>query len=124
MPAASPQRARAWTLLYESFPVLQNVIHANTINNPENGMTLRAYVRRHFGDFRIALEAESNEYIVQTFRLDTYLKRSLPSRITFQNACEGKLALPTPDLLHCHFIMAKILHASGMGQVVENFMRE
>lgn len=51
------KRTSAWTFLYESFPALRNTIHAESINDPVNGMTLLTDLHTWFGDFRLAFEA-------------------------------------------------------------------
>ncbi|OQE30230.1 hypothetical protein PENFLA_c003G01954 [Penicillium flavigenum] len=119
-------RVNAWTLLYESSPALRNTIHAETTNDPSNGMTLLTDLHTWFGDFQLAFQATDrpNEYKVLTFKRATTVEPLIPDKVTSINAAREDMSLPSPVLLHCHCVKAKILHASGMGKAVEKFMRE
>ncbi|CAP94480.1 Pc18g02560 [Penicillium rubens Wisconsin 54-1255] len=120
------KRTSAWTFLYESFPALRNTIHAESINDPVNGMTLLTDLHTWFGDFRLAFEATDrpNEYKILTFGRPLATAGHIPEKVTFTNAAPDDISLPSPVLLHCHCVMAKIFHVSGMGETVEKFMRK
>ncbi|CAG8265346.1 unnamed protein product [Penicillium nalgiovense] len=125
-PTVRTKRTSAWTFLYESFPALRNTIHAESINDPANGMTLLTDLHTWLGDFRLAFEATDipNEYKILTFKRPPATAGHIPEKVTFTNAAPDDISLPSPVLLHCHCVMAKIFHASGMGETVEKFMRK
>jgi hypothetical protein len=53
--------------------------------------------------------------------LSSFLKHSidLPEKITFLNAADKDIELPSAELLECHWRLAEIFNASGMAKIIE-----
>ncbi|CDM35412.1 unnamed protein product [Penicillium roqueforti FM164] len=117
-------------VLYRCFPLVRQVqegISTETINDTSNGMTLRANIHDEFRRFTIALKP-TNVYEVKTFpRFPKWDISALPtsSTIHLTQADDAQdVALPKAALLDCHYRLSEILNASGMGHVIDRYLRD
>lgn len=67
-----------------------------------------------------------NTHVVKTYpNFETPLKANLPvANLLTLTAHDGRDALPSPILLEVHASIARILHATGMGELIERILRE
>ncbi|KAE8156608.1 hypothetical protein BDV40DRAFT_293396 [Aspergillus tamarii] len=117
-------RARAWEVLYRCFPGVRRAgLSVDNINDLSNGLTLRRSVHDEFGAFNIALKPTNvtNKYEVKYFRrYPPSDRRLLPETIELTKANDAReLALPSRTLLDCHYRLAEVLNASGLGEIIE-----
>ncbi|KAE8135355.1 hypothetical protein BDV38DRAFT_284990 [Aspergillus pseudotamarii] len=98
----STGRAKAWEVLYRCFP---------------------GSVHDQFGPFNIVLQPTNlmNKYEVKYFyKYPPSDRRLLPETIELKKAKDTEqLALPNRALLDCHYRLAEILNASGLGEIIE-----
>ncbi|GAD99641.1 predicted protein [Paecilomyces variotii No. 5] len=128
--------ARCWTALYLFFPDILEVaqIGPDNINHPKNAMSLMSIVHSEFGCLRLALES-TGQGEPSTYKVITYpgfqsgLRLFLPPPndnneriVRFEN--HGNCDLPSRILLDTHAAIARILHASGKAEDIENIYRE
>ncbi|EER45447.1 conserved hypothetical protein [Histoplasma capsulatum H143] len=116
--------AQTWATLKRLFPI---AIGPSGINDPTNLLTLWSPIHDEFGALRLAFNptGRENEYEILTFgRFQTMLGIHLPQSrmVTFRS--HSDMALPSPELLGTHAALAKILHASGMAETIDNIMRD
>ncbi|OJJ45832.1 hypothetical protein ASPZODRAFT_69075 [Penicilliopsis zonata CBS 506.65] len=120
-----------WEVLSRCFPGVRRAgMRPENINDPANGLTLLGPLHLQFGKFRMAFQPTEtpHTYRLKTYpRFSTYLHQSLPESrtVTFTKADDaGAIPRPSAALLDCHFRLAEILHASGMGEYIEKKMRD
>ncbi|GAD93185.1 hypothetical protein ANI_1_1262034 [Paecilomyces variotii No. 5] len=118
-------RANTWEVLYRYFPGVQNTgTSADTINDPSNGIALADFIHKQFRNFRCTFRKTEipNQYGLKTYkRFPPALKPLLSSSpVQFERAENGAdVPFPHPDLLDCHYKIAEILNASGMGEEID-----
>ncbi|KAB8271513.1 hypothetical protein BDV30DRAFT_240487 [Aspergillus minisclerotigenes] len=117
-------RARAWEVLYRCFPEVRRAgLSGDTINDTSNGLTLRESLYYEFGKFNLALKptAVEHKYEVKYFRNYPRSDRELlPESIELKKVEDAQeLALPNCIFLDCHYRLAEILNASGMGVTIQ-----
>ncbi|KAF8464679.1 hypothetical protein BDZ91DRAFT_783580 [Kalaharituber pfeilii] len=124
------QASIIWDAIYRYFPSLLSRLNFSTdnINDTCNAMTLNSGLHAPFGRFSFALEPTShgNEYLLRRYRrFPTFFDPLLPDNgIMKFTAHHPSHRLPHPTLLETHASIAKILHMSGMGEYIENLLRE
>ncbi|KAE8144406.1 hypothetical protein BDV25DRAFT_96108 [Aspergillus avenaceus] len=125
---SSHDRAKAWEVLYRCFPQVRRAgLIVNNIHDLSNGLTLRRSIHDEFGKFHIALKPTEipNKYEVKYF--DSFPlsdRRLLPESIELKQAKDAqRLDLPDRVLLDCHYRLAEILNASGLGYIIEQHIR-
>ncbi|KAL1983045.1 hypothetical protein VTN96DRAFT_528 [Rasamsonia emersonii] len=91
---------------------------------------MTAYLHKEFGRFSFAFLAtdDANVYRLKTypkFTNDflTLLPKDLKVRFCSATGVED-VSLPNPILLNVHCTLAEILHASGMGETIDQQMRD
>ncbi|KAJ5718482.1 hypothetical protein N7488_004128, partial [Penicillium malachiteum] len=126
-PNQGPPRhlASAWEILYRCFPALRRLkFDWEDINNLENGITMAEWIHSRFGKFRLAFKATEvpHQYEVEIFgSIGNVYRSMIRDRITFTNLDPSKdHKLPSPIILECHYILAKILNASGMAEAFDD----
>ncbi|KAJ9191517.1 hypothetical protein DTO164E3_8803 [Paecilomyces variotii] len=122
--------AQIWATLRKVFPSIS--MEPADVNNDDNLMTLFELAHTGFGNFTLALEPTGapHEYKILRFKKQsTALNVFLPppnSRgdciVRFKKHAD--VDLPNPVLLETHAALAKILHASGMAEYIENILEE
>ncbi|KXG50800.1 uncharacterized protein PGRI_063720 [Penicillium griseofulvum] len=120
-----PDMATAWEILYRCFPALRRLrFNWEDINNLENGITMAEWIHSMFRTFRLAFKATEvpDQYDVETFGpIGNVYRNMIHDRITFTNHDSAKdHKLPSPIILECHYILAKILNASGMVEAFDH----
>ncbi|PWY81703.1 hypothetical protein BO94DRAFT_536927 [Aspergillus sclerotioniger CBS 115572] len=118
--------ASIWEMLYRCFPgVRRACLTVDTINSPENGLTMNVLLHAAFGEFRVAFKETDikHQYEIKTYGHTTYYERQMiptDRLVTFTQA-EGHKDIPLPDpaLLNCHYRVAEILHATGLAEVID-----
>lgn len=132
------------------FPGLQTRIvdRLENINAASNLLTFLAPLHQPFGEFRIAFEAQVRPLSLSKFALINYTNRNdarfqpgqnehrvrdwggiaevapfLPQDriVRFRDHTNGVTPLPDPYLLRVHLIIAEILHASGLAEILNEF---
>ncbi|KKZ66660.1 hypothetical protein EMCG_00223 [[Emmonsia] crescens] len=123
--------SKAWELLYRCFPTIRRAgVSIEDINDPSNGIMLRSSIHCEFGKFRCAFVATETPHIYtfKTFSLfpsDQHAFLPTDGIVTMQQAIDSEdVNLPSPMFLDCHHRIAEVLNASGMGEVIENLIRE
>ncbi|OJD13864.1 hypothetical protein AJ78_05735, partial [Emergomyces pasteurianus Ep9510] len=121
----------AWEVLYRCFPAIRRVgMSIENINDSSNGITLRSFIHSEFGKFRCAFVATEtpNVYTFKTFEgFSTDLQILLPEDriVTIQQAVNSEdVTLPSSTFFDCHHRIAEVLNATGMGQVIEQVIRD
>ncbi|RAK99966.1 HNH endonuclease signature motif containing protein [Aspergillus ibericus CBS 121593] len=117
---------KVWEVLFRCFPEVRgSTLEVDTINSPENGLTLTVNLHRAFGRFKIAFKATGikDQYEIKSYkRLNSVELSMIPKNrlVTFRQAEGHKdIPLPNPILLDCHYRIAEILDASGLREVIE-----
>ncbi|OJD09949.1 hypothetical protein AJ78_08842, partial [Emergomyces pasteurianus Ep9510] len=122
--------ANIWEVLFRCFPSLRRTgMRAANINDPSNGITLWDVIRKQFGKFRCAFEPTDTPHV---YNFKTYLGYPAQSafsppdrKITMRNAPGAEdVASPSRVLLECHWRVAEILNASGMGETIDQIIQE
>lgn len=124
------QTSAIWTNIYRYFPYLRNRLgfFLENLNDPRNVMMLESVLHDQFGSFLFALESTETEhqYRIKLFSgfPDAY-EFFLPSSgmVTFTSQ-DNRFRLPEPGLLAIHAAIAKILHATGRGEIVDKILRD
>ncbi|EPS28858.1 hypothetical protein PDE_03804 [Penicillium oxalicum 114-2] len=127
--------ASAWRVLYTCFPgVRRAALSPDTINSESNGLTLVSSYHEQFGSFQLAFKPveystdldqkdQDNKYEVKTYtRFPPYLRPTLPQSgfIELKKSNDAQnLQLPNQYYLDCHWRLAEVLNASGMGEVID-----
>ncbi|KAJ9198957.1 hypothetical protein DTO271D3_1148 [Paecilomyces variotii] len=97
------------------------------INECRNAITLNHVLHRNFGKFRIALDPTETEieYNVLKFRATSFAKLFISSNneVIFTQH-EPRYAMPSPELLRIHAIIAKVLHASGQAEYIDKILQD
>ncbi|KAJ9388363.1 hypothetical protein DTO063F5_2694 [Paecilomyces variotii] len=119
-----------WVAMRRYFPILTDPTHhfsQENINECRNAMTLHHGLHRNFGKFRIALDPteKENEYNILQFRATATAKRFLPAnnKILFTQH-DSRYAMPSPELLRIHAIIAKVLRASGQAEYIDKILQD
>ncbi|PSS08588.1 hypothetical protein M430DRAFT_37402 [Amorphotheca resinae ATCC 22711] len=136
-PAAAQEVSKAWEVLWRYFPAVRRCgLNIDNINDPSNGMTLSESIHRQFGRFSLAFIATE---IPNTYRIKTYhhfpkfyRQHFLPPNdvVTFQAAASDTgdisncIPPPNPIYLECHYRIAEILNASGMGKAIDQKLQD
>ncbi|KAK2806769.1 hypothetical protein FQN50_005631 [Emmonsiellopsis sp. PD_5] len=122
--------ARAWEALYRCFPRIRQIgMEYDDINALSNGISLRYDIHPQFGEFAIAFKPTDTENVYELKVFPSYptdLRPTLPEGLVkFTRAEDAQdLELPSAALLDCHYRLAEILNASGMGEAVEQYQKE
>lgn len=115
-----------WVTLRRCFPVLRKRINFDhtSINETRNGITILEILQGYFGRFEIAFEVTDTVNMYRVVKcVPRRVRVDLPERVTF--IChDGRYELPSPELLGIHAAIAKILHASGQGEVTDRILRD
>ncbi|KAJ9221356.1 hypothetical protein DTO271D3_8998 [Paecilomyces variotii] len=126
--------ARTWATLYALFPDLRDKANftADDINHPSNAMPLFGPLHTELGRLNLALEPtdKENTYVIRTyhgFRALMFRDLPLPNKnneriVTFNK--HDDYDLPSPVLLSTHATIAKILHASGKAESIDEILRD
>ncbi|KAJ9296394.1 hypothetical protein DTO271G3_5092 [Paecilomyces variotii] len=130
-PGSTYNVSQVWEALYRCFPTVRRVISTENINDRSNGLCLRDDMHKAFGAFGIAFEPTNtpNVYNLKSYRRARALRviRTIADvgQVTLQAANgAGDVPMPNPVLLECHWRVAEILNASGMGEEIDKYMRE
>ncbi|KAJ9195968.1 hypothetical protein DTO164E3_6506 [Paecilomyces variotii] len=130
-PGSTYDISQVWEALYRCFPAVRRVIGTKNINDRSNGLCLREDIHRAFGSFGIAFEPTNTPdvYNLKSYRRAraTRVRRTIAKvgQVTLQAADgAGDVPMPNPVLLDCHWRVAEILNASGMGEEIDEYMRE
>ncbi|KAH8811523.1 hypothetical protein F5884DRAFT_831332 [Xylogone sp. PMI_703] len=125
--------SRIWADLFILFPELQHKFGPQQINDHRNVMTLWTPIHSCFGEFTLAFDPthEDNEYIVNVFpKAPRGIFRDLPRpnefgerRVKFISH-DDRYPLPAKELLELHSAIANVLHASGMGDVIDKVLKD
>ncbi|KAJ9225450.1 hypothetical protein DTO169C6_2183 [Paecilomyces variotii] len=119
-----------WVAMRRYFPLLIDPSHhfsQENINECRNTMTLNHVLHRNFGKFRIALHPTETEieYNVLQFRATSFAKLfiSANNEVIFTQH-EPRYTMPSPELLRIHAIIAKVLHASGQAEYIDEILQD
>ncbi|KAJ9217810.1 hypothetical protein DTO166G4_614 [Paecilomyces variotii] len=130
-PGSTYNISQVWEALYRCFPAVRHVIGITNINDRSNGFCLRRDMHTAFGSFGIAFEPTNtpNVYNLKSYRRAraTRVRKLIANmgQITLQAADgAGDIPMPNPVLLDCHWRVAEILNASGMGEEIDEYIRE
>jgi hypothetical protein len=128
-------KATIWWTLYHYFPVLENKIGADTINQPRNAITLDSKLHEEFGQFTFGFQAtnevchlpnsqdttnifgQEHKYRMEILDGDSYYTRMLPAFAVVARK-DANVERPDPDMLDVHMRIGRILQASGIGLAV------
>ncbi|BCS24467.1 HNH endonuclease signature motif containing protein [Aspergillus puulaauensis] len=122
--------ADTWEMLYRCFPSLRRVgFSVDSMNDISNGITLDRSIHYEFGSFNVAfIQTDSpNQYTVKSYPgCPSNVSKLVPKHpIQFRDADRTEdLPPPKPELLDCHYRLAEILHASGMGPCLERMLHD
>ncbi|OJJ42581.1 hypothetical protein ASPZODRAFT_104994 [Penicilliopsis zonata CBS 506.65] len=127
---ASRDRASSmWAMIHRCFPSTHQTLRSTTIDNLENGILLHKTIHDDFGRFQCAFRPTDtpNTYVfVHYKRFSIEMKPFAPDgvEITFKKApgCED-LPLPCREYIDCHYRLAEVFHASGMGEEIDRHLR-
>ncbi|KAJ9293521.1 hypothetical protein DTO271G3_7786 [Paecilomyces variotii] len=90
-------------------------------------MTLNHVLHHNFGKFDVALESTETEieYNIRQFRATSFAKLfiSANNQVIFTQH-EPRYAMPSPELLRIHAIIAKVLHASGQAEYIDKILQD
>ncbi|KAK2768458.1 hypothetical protein FQN54_000313 [Arachnomyces sp. PD_36] len=123
--------ARKWESLYTCFPAIRDRLSPDDVNDPTNLMTLMAPLHHCFGDFQFALEPteDRNTYEIKLYDFETSYTHFLPPpneqgirTVKFKKHFDCQL--PSPILLETHAAIAKILHATGRGEAIDEILQK
>jgi hypothetical protein len=114
-----------WVNLNRCFPSIRNRINftQDSINETRNAMTLSFDLHKFFGLFHFAFEATERQHTYSLKNYQPQLIHNLPSMVTFESH-DSQHALPSPELLNVHAIIARILRASGLAEYIEKMVRD
>ncbi|KAK2788760.1 hypothetical protein FQN52_006516 [Onygenales sp. PD_12] len=121
---------RAWEVLYRCFPKVREAgMQVKNINSLSNGISLRYDIHLQFGEFSIAFKPTDTDNVYELKVFPSYptgLRPTLPEGpVEFTTAEDAQdLELPSAVLLDCHYRLAEILNASGMGEIIERYQEE
>ncbi|KAB8229459.1 HNH endonuclease signature motif containing protein [Aspergillus alliaceus] len=121
-----------WQCFYRYFPGVRSRLNFTqaSINDMQNVMMLERHaVHTHFGRFKLALEptsVESQYRIWHSFTtgLPLYAHSFPQDRIITLKAQDGRYPLPSPILIETHYLIARIINATGRGEVVNDILRD
>ncbi|PYI04448.1 hypothetical protein BO78DRAFT_320413 [Aspergillus sclerotiicarbonarius CBS 121057] len=123
--AAHHYLAKRWEVLYRCFPSVRRTgLSAENINSPKNGLCLQSDLRHAFGQFSMAFKATGvkDQYELKVYRsanaeVDVIIGQT--GMVTFKQATGYKdIPLPDADILECHYRLAEILNATGLGKEI------
>ncbi|CRG84332.1 hypothetical protein PISL3812_01629 [Talaromyces islandicus] len=117
------EKAKIWEVLYRWFPSVRQVgLTAENIDAVSNGISLRDSLHIRFGAFSLAFKPTdtANVYEIKTFKnfpaKEKVLLLPKDGLVEFKQANDAQdLRLPERALLECHYSVAEILNASGLG---------
>lgn len=138
---ASDKRVRTRSHLAEfsGNTIREAQVTGDSINNPANGIMMEKGAHSAFGSYRFGIEctdvpnSPTPEYRVR------FVHQNLPKSL---DGCDGRILhfgqwettrepdklnytnLPNPAYLRTHMAIAKVLHASGAGEVIDQIFRE
>ncbi|KAL1965851.1 hypothetical protein VTN77DRAFT_5172 [Rasamsonia byssochlamydoides] len=128
--------SQIWATLTKLFPFVN--LRPSQINDPTNLMTLWSDAHKAFGSFSLAFDptdetllGQDDRYKVLAFGdgypnvLDAFLPQPNANNerfVTFQ--AHTNTPLPSSVLLQTHAALAKVLHASGMGEFIDEVLEE
>ncbi|KAL2182004.1 uncharacterized protein P884DRAFT_274441 [Thermothelomyces heterothallicus CBS 202.75] len=123
-PVEKRNKAWIWWALRRYFPFIQGKIASDSINKPENAITLANMLHPSFGNFWFALEP-LGAYRRRTYEGGFKLAATefIPEIITFQQH-DDSVPMPDPDFLRLHFQVAEILDVSGLSWKIDVASRE
>ncbi|OJJ45684.1 hypothetical protein ASPZODRAFT_17133 [Penicilliopsis zonata CBS 506.65] len=128
--SAEDDRRKSWAFLYRYFPRLEEIVDvrcAGAINTPRNAMTMASFLHTEFGKSLLALQATGveNQYRLKTFpRFPRGLNTFLPASRMVQFYSHNWIDVPDPLLLEIHLTISNILHATGMGRIIDLTLEE
>ncbi|OJJ86197.1 uncharacterized protein ASPGLDRAFT_45242 [Aspergillus glaucus CBS 516.65] len=119
--------------MFALFPSLESMIKPEQINAGCNLMILSSSLNDEFGALELALEPTDDD---RTYKIVTYpnfsgseahyfppANRDGTRLVTFHHH-EGPLELPSHTLLSTHSAVARILHASGMAEIIDRVLED
>ncbi|KAF8454039.1 hypothetical protein BDZ91DRAFT_748327 [Kalaharituber pfeilii] len=126
-------RATVWDAIVRMFPDVTSRLNfnGNQINNLCNVITLCTDLHVAFGAFRCCLTPIDDADNAHTYKLETfphfpriYLDRIPGDRIIRLSTHDQRLELPSRHLLTLHSVIARVLNATGMGQLIDKVFEE
>ncbi|KAJ9292394.1 hypothetical protein DTO021C3_287 [Paecilomyces variotii] len=131
-PGSTHDVSQIWETLFRYFPGIRHIkMGIENINHRSNGITLRDDVHKSFGNFAFSFVPTETPHIydLKTYRraISGHVKREIAKvgRVTLQQANGAEdVPLPSAVLLDCHWRVAEILNASGMGEEFDRHWRE
>nr|KMM63939.1 hypothetical protein CPAG_00291 [Coccidioides posadasii RMSCC 3488] len=105
---------------------VSHLMDGNNIDRPFNAMSLTRDLHTHFGNFAVFFEAVPGQ--AHTYQINTFLPpgilQDLPVTRTFYLTNDRSIEPPSPRLLAIHHAIAHILHLSGVGEYIDNILRD
>lgn len=124
--AEETAKAETWVTINRCFPNLSRDLKFTheSVNDNRNGITMQKECHPYFGQFEISFEATATP---DTYRVMNHVPNvipfSLPPQVRF--VChDGRYELPSPQLLQVHAAIARILHASGQAEEIDQVLRD
>ncbi|KAL7781851.1 hypothetical protein V8C37DRAFT_413943 [Trichoderma ceciliae] len=114
-------KATIWWAIYRYFPFIRGKIGAETINKPENAITLWIDAHSAFGEYSFALEPLDTPHMYRSSFLepDTLLADHVPAIITMKQS-DSSIPMPDPDFFKVHFQISTILQVSSIGKKIQD----
>ncbi|KAM0254345.1 hypothetical protein ACHAQJ_006877 [Trichoderma viride] len=118
-------KATIWWALYRYFPFISGKIGTDTINEPENAITLWTEAHHEFGKYNLALEPdEKKQNRYRTHMLNPNVAcAALVHSVVHMKCADESIPMPDPDFLKVHFQVSKILQVSGIGKKIKHALR-
>ncbi|KAB5531330.1 hypothetical protein GE09DRAFT_382591 [Coniochaeta sp. 2T2.1] len=106
--------ATIWWALHRYFPALKGKICAETINQPDNLLTLQAGLHKHFDLFNFALEPTQTPH---GYNCVPYKRLALTATSVTFRSYDQKIPLPDADFLQAHACVARVLDISDLRKI-------
>lgn len=127
--------ASVWQVIEAFSGISLDDLNGNLINRPENGITLDSIIHKEFGRLSLCFVAtevvsivprniastllftkgrKAHTYKVQNWNIKL---RDIPETVTF--VPRAGVPLPDPRYLALHAACAKVVHASGMAEILD-----
>lgn len=111
-----------WEILNAFSGIRLDELNGRKINRPENSIALSTMVHQEFDSLCLCFKATD---IVNTYKVLRWKAAALlpvPETITFVS--RGDVPVPDPRYLAVHAACAKVVHQSGMAEILDELFNE
>ncbi|KIO19098.1 hypothetical protein M407DRAFT_83235 [Tulasnella calospora MUT 4182] len=113
-----------WQVITAFSGIPLDELNGDNINRVESGITLESAMHQLFGSLSLCFEAtdEVNTYRMRYWGIPRRIQSIIPDTVTFVPRAE--IPVPDPPFLALHAACAKVVHQSGMAEILDKFCRD